>query len=229
MVTYRFTFGSGESVEFHIDLARTFDARADAADAPAWTRLEFRQCSHCPLSTGQCRHCPVAVDLAPVVQRFKDVISHTQARIEVIAPERTYTKECDVQTGLRSLLGLVMATSACPIMTPFKGQAASHLPFATLDETVVRTVGAYLLRQYFVHRSGGTPDLDLRGLQRSYDEVRELNRCFSDRLAAASEQDANMNALYSLLCVAEGVSSSLDEKLQELRVVFVPSQPPQRG
>lgn len=217
MVTYRFTFADGQSVQFEIDRGRRFDAAASRSGAPAWTGLEFHQCSHCPLTVRDCRHCPVALDLAPVVSRFRDAISHTRVRVEVITPERTYLKDCDVQTGLRSLLGLIMATSACPVLAPLKGLAATHLPFATLEESILRTVGSYLLRQYFSHRDGKAADLELTHLRHAYDQIGVLNRCFADRMAAASEQDANMNALYSLLCVAEGMSSSLLDQLEELR------------
>jgi len=220
MVIYRFTLGGGETVQFAVNRRRSFDTQADQAEHGLWTQLSFFQCTHCPLAPAQYRHCPVALDLEPITLEFKRVISHTRVRVEVLAPERVYVKDCDVQTGLRSLLGLVMATSSCPILTPFKGLAASHLPFATMEETLFRTVGAYLLRQYFVYQAGGAPDLDLRGLDQFYQHLHILNRCFCNRLVAASEQDANLNALYSLLCVAEGVSFSLEENLQELRQIF---------
>jgi hypothetical protein len=224
MVIYRFTLGHGESIQFEVNRRRCFVPQGDQAPHASWTELAYHRCSHCALSPAAHRYCPVALDLEPIAAQFKHVISYTKARVDVLAPERQYAKECDVQTGLRSLLGLVMATSACPILAPFRALAASHLPFATLEETLFRTVGAYLLRQYFVYQAGGTPDLDLRGLHQFYQNLHDLNRCFTNRLVAASEQDANLNALYSLLCVAEGVSFSLDDHLQELRQVFLGGQ-----
>jgi hypothetical protein len=142
------------------------------------------------------------------------------AHIEVVTQERTYSKETDAQTGLRSLLGLIMATSGCPVLSQLKGLASSHLPFANLEETLFRTAGAYLIKQYFIHKDGGTPDLDLTGLDHLYRELQTVNRCFKGRLDTAFSKDSNLNAIGSLLYVAVGVSYSLQDNLMELKALF---------
>ena len=142
--------------------------------------------------------------------------------MEVTTPQRTFVKQTDVQTGLRGLMGLVMATSGCPVLSKLKGLARYHLPFANIEETTFRTVSLYLLRQYFVQRDGGTPDLALRGLLEFYDQLQELDQAFQNRLRAASTRDANLNAINSLFSLAAAVAMSLEDQLEELRTTLLP-------
>jgi hypothetical protein len=160
--------------------------------------------------------------LEQIATQFSDIISFEKARVEVHTPERTYTKDCDVQTGLRSLLGLVMATSACPILSQLKGLADSHLPFATLEETLFRTTGAYLIKQYFIYKGGNVPDWNMQGLDYFYKNLQTVNRGFKRRLDSAftNEKEAHLNAIGSLLYVSMGVTYSLEDNLSELKSVF---------
>jgi hypothetical protein len=222
MIEYRFLIEGGRAIQLTVDRNRRQDPQDETRPHAEWTRLAFHQCDNCPFSAAAWRFCPVAVDLEQIAARFGDILSYEKARVEVHTPERTYLKECDVQTALRSLLGLVMATSDCTILAQFRGLAASHLPFSTLEETLFRTVGAYLLKQYFVYKSGGAPDLDLRGMDTFYRELQIVNRCFKNRLDSAFARDANLNAIGSLLYVSLGVSYSLEDELRELRDVFCP-------
>jgi hypothetical protein len=91
-----------------------------------------------------------------------------------------------------------------------------------MDETLLRTVGAYLLRQHFIYRDGGQPDLDLKGLETFYQEVQMVNQRLNSRLVSASENDANLNAICALSYVSMGVAYSLEENLKELRSLFYP-------
>ena len=217
IIQYKFILKSGESFSFVVDTARAPEAPAAVAESPFWTKLDYHKCVNCPLSETEYEFCPAALDAQRITETFKDMLSTEEVRVEVTTPDRTYVKETDSQTGLRALFGLVMATSKCPILSHFKGLANSHLPFATMDETVLRVTGAYLIQQYLVHRENGEPDLDLEGLNRFYEDLQEVNRCFKARIDAASERDANMNALGSLVYLAMGVSFSLEDQLSDLR------------
>lgn len=219
MITYQFVIDGGPAYEFPVDLDRVPGSGAGPSRAP-WTPLSFNQCPNCPLSASEHSHCPVALDLEEIVTRFRSLLSFQEATVTVHTPERTYVKRGDVQTGLRSLLGLVMATSGCPILGRFRSMAYYHLPFANVEETLFRTVGSYLLKQYFVHKAGGVPDLELKGLASFYEEVQKLSQTFKRRLDAASEKDANMNAIGTLILIGMVVSSSLDEQLTELQAQF---------
>jgi len=219
MIIYEFVIDGGPGHEFQVDLDRA-PRSAGGIARPPWTLLTFNQCPNCPLATTEHSHCPVALDLEEIVTRFRSLLSFQEATVNVHTPERSYSKRCDVQTGLRSLLGLVMATSGCPILGRFRSMAYYHLPFANVEETLFRTVGSYLLKQYFVRKAGGVADLELRGLARFYDEVGEVSQAFKRRIDAASEKDANMNAIGTLILLGMVVSSSLDEQLKELQSQF---------
>jgi len=222
MIHYRFILDTGATFDFQVDRKRVYGREQDAAEHAPWTRLESNKCQNCPIPSTALRHCPAAVDMEKIAAQFTAMQSFTQCRVEVVTPERTYSKDCDVQTGLRALLGLVMATSGCPVLSQFRALANFHAPFATMDETLLRTVGAYLLRQHFIYKVGGQPDLDLKGLENFYQEVQTVNQCLHTRIVSASENDANLNAICSLTYVSMGVANSLDDNLKELRKLFFP-------
>lgn len=226
VIAYLFTMVDGRAFHFEVQPDRPARSHAAGLADEAWTHLSFHRCPGCPLDVAQHPHCPAALDLQAIALAFRDLISYEQTRVEVRTPERTFVKQCDVQTGLRALMGLVMATSGCPVLSKLKGLAHYHLPFATMDETTFRTVSLYLLRQYFVHRDGGVPDLALRGLSEYYEQLQDLNQAFGNRLRAASERDANLNAINSLFALAAVVAIALEENLESLRATLLPRGSP---
>jgi len=216
-IQYTFRLDSGEEYSFDVDTKRDAGESEHTDDFPFWARLDFHKCINCPLSETEHDFCPAALDAKRITETFKNMLSTEEVTVEVTTSDRTYVKRTDSQTGLRALFGLVMATSGCPILAHFKGMANTHLPFATMDETVLRVVGSYLTQQYIVHKDGGEPDWEMTGLNKFYAEIQEVNRCFKGRIDAASERDANMNALGSLVYLAMGVSFSLEDQLSDLR------------
>ena len=193
-----------------------------ATEGPDWTALDYCQCVNCPLVSATNPRCPPAADLVPIVSAFSDADSTEQAEVRVVTPQREYLRTCDLQTALRSLLGVVMATSACPILGRLRGMARFHLPFADRSETVSRVVSAYLVQQYFAALDGEVPDLALEGLAKLYEDLKEVNMAFADRLRVPAARDANINAVASLSGLTHLVAYSLDDDLLELRRVFDP-------
>ena len=116
---------------------------------PDWTYLADHQCSCCALDKKNVTHCPIAVNISELVTAFKDMVSHESCNVSCITAERTVTKNTLVQDGLSSIMGIIMATSGCPTMDILKPMARFHLPFATVDEAMFRSISVYLLRQYF--------------------------------------------------------------------------------
>lgn len=220
--------GSKFIYEFTLDdgLVRTFTVGFEPKDYDdgqlhaEWTRLGFHQCENCPLKEKDHPYCPVARDIEDVANKFRDIISYERVNVRVITDQREYFKNCDVQTGLKSLLGLIMGASDCPILGQFKSMAYYHLPFSSVDETIFRTVGAYLLKQYFVYKEGEEPDLDLEGLEGLYHRLQEVNTSFLQRIKAASKSDANLNAINILFSLSAMVSMTLEAKLDELKPLF---------
>ena len=69
-IEYRITLDDNHQFSYRIELDRVYEAEV-AQSAPAWTRLEYQQCSNCPLSKDNFSHCPAAVDLHRVVRRVR--------------------------------------------------------------------------------------------------------------------------------------------------------------
>lgn len=220
LVQYRFTLNDGRVLDFQVDRKRVFDSKRDQTEHAAWTRLDFHQCENCPLRTDQFKHCPAAVDLEPVTARFSDIFSHEKVKVEVRTPERSYVHECDAQTGLRALLGLIMSTSACPILSQMRVLATMHLPFASMQEITFRFCGAFLIRQFLESKDGRVPDWEMTGLLDYFQELQTLNECFKERLESAVTKDSNLNAMGTLFYVALGMQMSLEENLEEFRQFF---------
>jgi len=115
-IEYRITLDDEHDFSYRIELDRDYDQEA-AAQAPKWTRLDHQRCSNCPLSKDDFSHCPAAVDLHRVIEDFQGLPAVQKALVWVRTPEREYTKQVGLDEGLRALLGVIMATSACPVQS----------------------------------------------------------------------------------------------------------------
>jgi len=223
-ITYTFNFGDGKEETFRVHLDKTtievVDPLPDAL--PDWTRLEFHKCAHCPLNESTHAHCPLSARIAGIVDRFTEIISYAEVVVEVVTPERTVQKRTSAQLGLSALLGLVMATSGCPITALFKPMAAFHLPFANSDETTYRAASMYLLAQYYLNREVGKVDLSMRGLEAFYRSVEVLNEHMANRVREATARDAAINALVELDFFAKNFTFGMEERLDELKYLFQP-------
>jgi hypothetical protein len=220
MVEYEFTLADGRVHRF---LIGGDEERPVTAELPPWTALAYHQCGNCPLAAAQTPRCPAAVDVFRIAERFADKLSYERVHVRVQRHDRTFEMDCDVQTGLGSLLGLVMASSGCPILGQLQGLARFHLPFAEFEESLFRTVGLYLLRQYFVAKDGGRPDFELAGLARLYDDLQEVNRAFKRRVETVSPRDASINAVTLLFSLSALVALSLESGLEQLRELVDPA------
>lgn len=206
-----------EKLQYEVDVDRTFDLTQTRPEAPPWAELSHNQCPNCPLTVKDCAYCPAAVDLVQVVTDFQQLPAVEAAKVRVVTPEREYFKETTLEEGLRSLMGLIMASSACPILHKLKPNARNHLPFASQDEFIIRSSALYLLRQYFNYREGKRPDWDLQGLISINEELGTLNQAFWQRVHEACESDSNLKALLSFFNLSSSVSYSLEAQLQRVR------------
>ncbi|PAV49868.1 hypothetical protein CK486_03630 [Pseudomonas sp. HAR-UPW-AIA-41] len=215
-IEYRIIVDDSHQFDYQIELDRGYDA-ARAEQAPKWTRLEFNQCSNCPLKKETCSHCPAAVDLFQVIEDFRGLPAVQKADITVLTPERQYYKRVGLEEGLRSLLGVIMATSACPLLGRLRPMAQQHLPFASQSEFIQRAVSQYLTRQYFNYREGRLADWDLKGLVRLYQQLQLVNQAFWQRILDTCEGDSNLKAFLSFFSMASSLSYSLETQLQKIR------------
>ncbi len=222
-ITYRFLFPDGQVREYVVDIdASTGRSKLNAAPVspPAWTALEHKKCSHCPLQSSEHPHCPIALSMATVVDDFKDHKSFEKVSVEVVTEERTYKKDIALQEGLFGLLGLLMSTSECPYFDFLRPMAMFHLPFSSLKETMIRSVSFYLLRQYFVAKKGGQPDFELKSFGEYYSQVEKVNEAMIERIRSISKADAEANSIVILDGFAKMLSFQLMDGLPDLESYF---------
>lgn len=221
-IEYRISLDDDHEFNYRVELDRSYDP-AHVVDAPRWTRLEHEQCSNCPLHKEINTYCPAAVDLHRVIEDFRGLPAFKKARVRVITAEREYYKEVSLEAGLRSLLGVLMATSACPMLCRLKPMAQQHLPFASNQEFILRTVSLYLMRQYYNMREGRHADWELKGLVRHYQQLQLVNQAFWQRIHDTCENDSNLKAFLSFFSMASSVSYSLEAQLSKIRPLVMSS------
>ncbi|TBU93387.1 DUF6901 family protein [Phytopseudomonas dryadis] len=215
-IEYRITLDDDHEFSYRIELDRHYDPSVTTA-APKWTALGHQQCSNCPLSKADYSHCPAAVDLHRVIEDFRGLPAFTRAFVWVRTPEREYTKHAGLEEGLRALLGVIMATSACPMLARLKPMAKNHLPFASNQEFILRAFSLYLSRQYFNFREGRHADWELKGLVRMFQQLQLVNQAFWQRIHATCEGDSNLKAFLTFFSMSSSMTYSLETQLQKIR------------
>lgn len=220
---YHFFFEGGEPLVFGIELDPATMQVVDQAgsELSPWTELGNNQCSHCPLKVESCSRCPVANQISRVVERFKNHQSIESVRVMVETPERRYEKDVSLQQGLSSLLGILMAGSACPHTDFLKPLLRFHLPFATNQETFTRALSMSLLAHYLRGQKSFDTENAIEDLSAKYKNMREINRAMRERIKSVEAEDANANALMILDCFALDASFRIDQALfKDLKKVF---------
>ncbi|MCU1716570.1 DUF6901 family protein [Pseudomonas sp. 5P_3.1_Bac2] len=222
-IEYRITLDDDHQLNYLIELDRRYQPAA-AQNAPSWTRLQHQQCSNCPLSAQAFSHCPAAVDLYPVIEDFQRLPAFQKVSVSVLTPEREYTKLIGLEEGLRALLGVIMATSACPLLNQLKPMAQQHLPFANAQEFTLRAVSVYLTQQYFHLREGREADWQLKGLVHMFQQLQLVNQAFWQRIHDTCEGDSNLKAFLSFFSMASSLSYSLETQLQKIRPLVMAAE-----
>lgn len=212
-VDYRFELEGRAPVEFRVT---DQPAATNQANLPGWTKLEYCQCSNCPLKTADTVRCPAAVEILPVVTEFQAEDAYQKVSVVVQDEHRTYSKSTTLEEALRSLLGLKMATSGCPVLSELKPMAIHHLPFASPDEFIMRSVSHYLLQQYLAKRNDEEPDWDLKGLVARNQRLQLVNQALWQRIHSVCKGDSNLKALLNFFSMASSVSFSLESQLRKL-------------
>ncbi|MBU0945928.1 MAG: hypothetical protein KJ804_00965 [Proteobacteria bacterium] len=218
---YCFDFPDNSKKRFLIQLDPvSLEYRSSGNMPPDWALLGVARCQCCKLDLSQHTYCPIAANIAELVIAFKDTASHSSCLVSCISAARTCSKDTTVQEGLASIMGIIMATSGCPSMSILKPMACFHLPFATVEESMFRSVSAYLLRQYFSHKSGENCDFFMHRIQDHYDEVQQVNEGILKRINMTSEMDADKNAIITLNSLAQILVMEVDEDLDSFKRLF---------
>ena len=163
-IEYRITLDDNHEFNYCIEVERPAE---QPAEAPSWTRLEYNQCSNCPLKKESCSHCPAAVDLHRVVEDFHGLPAFKKARVWVRTPERMcfaavgdtcygyYVAQAEAVKALGEALPVIYAGVAMgqffkgslrpdPALAFFCGLNREAVPAAELDEAQAL---CYLRRQ----------------------------------------------------------------------------------
>ncbi len=222
---YAFKMPDSQTFEFEIALdpeTLTYQA-LDSPIHPEWTELSYHMCEGCMLAESGIRRCPVAVNLQDIVTTFSSHISYNLVDISIQTEERTYSKQqVSMQSGLSSILGIIMVTSGCPSLDFLRPMVRTHLPFASINESIYRAMSMYLLAQYTRAKNGLEPDWSLEGLSEIYARIDQINISMVRRLQAATEQDASLNAVVILDSFAKMIPMTIDGSSKELDNLFWP-------
>ena len=224
VITYCFDFDDGIDKTFSLQLDReTLDfVNSETNDAPEWAELSYNKCTNCPLSEVDNNYCPVALNLNNLTEKFNAVVSHESVFVSVTTEDRTYKKRTTIEEALSSLMGIIMATSGCPVLDHLRPMARFHLPFATPLETSIRSLSMFILAQYLFNNDTdpSSINISLSDFEKIYAEVNSVNNDFSARLRAAGEKDANLSALTNLDCHATLVSFTIEETMNEVKQYY---------
>ena len=210
-ISYIFRLESGVEHRFDVE----FNRPPASGDLPAWTELETDKCPNCPLASAPGARCPAAADLVPIVERFSELSSIDRVDVLVATPRYQAGKRTDTQTALSALMGLILATSACPILGRMLPMAHMHMPFANETEMVYRIVSMHLLGHFL----RGEP-VGLDGLNEFFSDIERVNHAFFARLNRAVQRDAGVNALLALHSRSMLASLSIEPEMQKIRTWF---------
>jgi len=217
---YVYTLTTPEGVQQRIAIELVDDTVSipDSFTPPAWAKLTYHQCSHCPLDKETHRYCPIALNLAFLLPESALGDSFQPVAVQVDTPQRQYNQTSTLQRALSSLFGLICGLSDCPHTRFLRPMARFHLPLSTETETLVRTVSLHLLQRHMNHRQDS--DSSLADLNARYAALNELNRCFTKRLRGKRQSDAPINALILLHVTAREMHWNLEEELASLAPLF---------
>ncbi|MBW2604854.1 MAG: hypothetical protein JRE28_11160 [Deltaproteobacteria bacterium] len=221
---YQFQFEDGYTKNYHIALdPKTLSLIPDEHrhKPQDWTHLKYKQCSNCSLVIDSHPFCPIAVNIMELVETFKDVLSYQNCTVVCETEDRTYSKNTSIMEGLSAIFGVIMATSDCPIMNFLKPMARFHLPFASVEETTVRTTSMYLLGQYFRHKDQTDIKMDFKTLENHYAQVKLVNEGVIKRISSVSKKDADKNAIVTLHSLSLFLSMEIDYSLSSLEYIFI--------
>jgi hypothetical protein len=221
-IQYIFVLSDEKEVIFEVKLDNDRIVLVDYVpdSTPGWTNLEFQKCPNCTLNIDEYPACPAALNLVNAVQGFGDLASYSEVLLRITIDEKIISTQTTVQRGLRSLMGLLLATSACPHTEFLKPMARFHLPLASQEETFYRATSMYLLAQYFLRKEGHNPDFEMEKLKALYQNLQVVNMGLANRIRSATKEDSAVNAIILLDTFAVSIPVVIEESLDQLRYLF---------
>ncbi len=218
-IHYLFDFGK-RKVDFEVNTEKA-DSEKLAEDLPEWALLDYRKCLNCEISPDACLTCAMALRVQKVIEAFGSHVSTESVHVTVQTPQREFSRDCDLQTGIHSLMGLLMATCGCSHLESMRKLVNFHIPFCSTEETLRRVVGAYLTEQYFVMQDGGQPDWGLERLSVIFSHLAQVNQDFVRRLQGTMEKDAVNNAILGFFATASLFAADLTGQMERHRAYLL--------
>jgi len=186
---------------------------------PDWTKLSFQRCPNCTLDEKN-EYCPAAVALSEFLPRFVARVSYEKAVVEVETELRTIVSKTTFQQGMAGFIGLTMATSGCPHTRFLRPMARTHLPFASEQETVLRSLAFFILGQFITNGGGDLPQ-SLQRLKQHYEALSIVNGAMAERVRSVTTRDAAINAVIILESFALIAPENIDNDFADIRSFFV--------
>lgn len=210
-ITFQYCFnletGIQEKFPIYLNVKNLQMLNTIPSDLPKWADRKLHRCPNCRLTEDSIQYCPLAVRLVDICDRFKQFNSTEQIYIDIFTPERVISHKSFLQTGISSLIFLIIAVSGCPNTAFLKPMARFHLPFPSeydqitvhqMEEIIFRSVSTYLLNQYFLLENGQKTDLALNEFERNYRDFHIIITNITNRLREAGVSEAVLNALVIL-------------------------------
>lgn len=221
-ITYKFKLKNNSDAVFRVEFEEKSmtPIHRDEGDIPEWAKLDTFKCPNCSLCSEEHPYCPLARSIAPVIDFSRELESRDAIMMDVYSSERTVSMAVKTEEGIRSLLGLCIATSGCPRTQFLKPMARFHLPSSNAKETLIRATSMYLLAQYFRKQNGLESEWGLEGLKLLYEELQKVNENIEKRITPTLKNDAALNAVMILDALAALMNSSVNEALSTLRPLF---------
>ncbi len=221
-ITYRFFVAADETLV--VDLLFTKDTFRlvipEGGPHPEWARLGHKRCPNCTLAD-DCEYCPSALGIAQFLPSFSARVSHDKAVVEVETPQRTIVSKTTFQTGMASMIGLVCATSGCPLTRFLRPMARFHMPFADEQETLFRAFSIWLLMSFVQRRADGSDEpLSLEGLKHNYQQLSVMNSHLAERMRDTVSRDAALNAVIILDLFAQIAPDNIDGGFDDITGIF---------
>ena len=220
MIKYIFEYEDGARIKYELNKSAYFPAEEDNEPSAPWMNLDEFRCDVCTLDSSSHKNCPSALAVWPVLREFNDRVSHEPVKVVVDLGDVKINAVTSTQQAVRSLVGLALALSRCPVMEKLRPMAHFHLPFGSREHTQFRALGMYFIGQYMRSSEGLSADWSLDGLSDLYKDVQHANRKLAARIRAASKKDATVNGLIILDALAQSVELGISQHLKKLKPVF---------
>ncbi|MGK7913590.1 MAG: hypothetical protein AB4050_19220 [Synechococcus sp.] len=216
-ITFRYVFSIQDKPQYEIPIS--IDRKTlnlidySEREYEPWTELHHHQCPNCPLDPTDVKYCPVAANISSAIVQFKDGLSYEATHVTVIGPERTYSKQTDLQRGLNSIFGLIMASSSCPHFQWLKPLARFHLPFASFEETLFRSMSSCTLSELIKHKTVRDIDEICDLVKHRYEQLAIINAALIERIGHIGKGEADRNAIVTFHSYCQMFDLSLSGEL----------------